>query len=447
MHRFSAFMPILLVFAAVPACSLEPSPTADVALRRPARPPGQPAQAAVAAGDAEDLYRKLLHPGYAGRTLRLKGRYVLSATAGVAAIDRLLSEDGFVEDDLDARVLEATQLGYIDLGDRDLEGQNQMVYVDQVADHIEVDPSHGETVIDGTQLESDTVRLDHYSVPDLQFVENRSLVRAREGNHIEGITLRWRYLGGAFQQAISVEGTGSRIKDCTFDVPGIQAGILAYARGKDVEGGQVSAELVGNIGDERVTVSFVIASTLFTRGAQTDIALIGNHMAPRLMVQHPASEAGTVRVTSRNNRYLSSTDGPGVLVRGGLAPGRFTHSMGNRSELTSVDDRFDGGDAGVIIVGGQGFGDKEASGNVVKVDLLRSTFHGPTIAATAADGPGSDNLVELLVRRSVADPSVAVESSHGAGDGNRMQIIGSQAEWEASNTGLIPPAAEFFVDG
>jgi hypothetical protein len=431
MHRFLLFALALMFFAATPACSSETKPSSTVE---------------VTAGDSGDLYRKLLHPDYAGRTLRLKGAYVLSATTGTAAVDRLLSEDGFAETDLNARVFEATRLGYLDLGDRHLEGENRMVYVDQIADHVDVDPTNGETVIDGTQLESNTVSLSHYLVTELEFFENRSLVRAKEGNHIKGITLRWKHLGGKFQQAISLEGNGSHIEGCKFDVPGIQAGILAYARGKDLEGGRVSAELVGNIGDDRISFAFVIASTLFTRNAQTDISLVGNNLARQVVIQNPASEGGTVRVTSQNNRYLSLPDVPGVLVRGGFSPAQFTHSRQNRSEFASLDDRFDGSGAGLMARGGHGFEDKEASSNVVKVDLVRASFHGTTIDVAGVAGTGNDNLVELLVRQSVADPSVAVRAEHGVGVNNRVQITGSRAEWEATNTGLLPPAAEFFLD-
>ena len=140
-------------------------------------------------GSAADLYYKLLHPGFGGSTLALKGTYDLSGPLGSVAVRRVVSEVSgadpsavdvaamsaadFAALGLDPAVASAVRLGYLDAGDRDLRGENLMTLEDGIAHSTD-----RATVINGALLEKSDLSFPHVSSPGVQFDENRSLIRA-----------------------------------------------------------------------------------------------------------------------------------------------------------------------------------------------------------------------------------------------------------------------------
>ena len=166
----------------------------------------------VAAGDVADLYAKVNARETAGHTLLLSGTYVLDPALG--------DEAG-----------PATRGGYLDLGDRSLVGTNVLTDLDGdgVPDAIGWDASSGqpifvdpgaETFIDASGIALDPpgqkiIVEGQDGFRSLPF--NRPLIRAPEGNTVQGVTVRWN-VGPLTLGTINIQGgRGGRVRDCVVE--------------------------------------------------------------------------------------------------------------------------------------------------------------------------------------------------------------------------------------
>ncbi len=385
------------------------------------------------------LYRYLLDPQFAGMTLRLtEHEYMLGAWAGQEALASLgvgqFTRDAYEALGLDAEVAVMAERGYINLGDRSLLGVNVMTY-DRDGIAVDVDAKKGLTVLDGRGLEALLWDVRHYEHRLAVFPENRPLIRAERGNRIERLTLHWSPYSSIFQPTLAVVGPGVRVAECTFQATG--PAILVYPAG--MANLSISAEIVGNV-IRRMDRYAIVASTFMCGNARTDLFLSGNRIQGdvvggfgHLLIHNANADQGEIHVTSGRNRYLGPTTG--IRVRGGH--GFLTDATRNTVILDSIDDRFDGLQAGVLVWGGAGT--HRADDNRVVVRLIGSHFErtGTTNVGAVArqGGPGENNHVRIFVHGATdrnGMPFVAFDGLSSCGVNNRVEVEGNPEAWQSN---------------
>ena len=212
-----------------------------------------------------------------------------------------------------------------------------------------------------------------------------------------------------------------------------------------------------------VTNEVHVAANLFTVSAR------GGNGTSHLRIQSMGSEDGHVRVTSSGNRYVNrttNTAGQGALtVFAGQTNSAYGSAARNRSEVVSVNDRFEHNATAIFVRGGNSGVDVRARDNEVVLELSAPTFVGNTVILNAAGAQApasatpavtaatSGNLVTLLVRHLALVPGSAAQSillAHGVGPvgaDNALRIVGSATAWQKTNPGVPTPADGFFAAG
>jgi hypothetical protein len=385
----------------------------------------------VARGDAQDLYAKLADPATAGHTLFLSGTYRLTPEGSGAKTS-----------------------GYLELGDRHLRGENVMLS-DADGVPVAVDPA-GETVIDGSGLVAEPEPL---VVSDglPAFTRSRALIRASQGNVIEGLTVIWPAPGtfGPGGAIRLLAGTGGRVTSCHVIAFGI--GIFVNNAGKAAEGTVLVAEVSENLVTRQGAHPGILITNLLTRDARTRAYVDGNRVqggagTGHLRIQNQNSTTSVLDVTTTRNRFVAAPVA-GVEVYGGNAVlFRTIASSGNRASWTSTGDWFERNATAILLRAGSINGDD----NTIQVRIKRARFtdNQVTINVAGHDGIGSGNRARLLVRQSEQVSGGPVEASHQIGsDGvdNVVSVIGNPNAWIRTNRGLpLPadpadPSASFFT--
>lgn len=384
------------------------------------------------------LYRHLLDPQFAGMTLKLTAHeYVLGARAGKEALVSLgvgqFTRNAYEALGLDAEVAMMAERGYINLGDRSLLGVNVMTYDrDDIA--ADVDDKEGLTVLDGSGLEPLLWDVQHYERKLTVFTENRPLVRAERGNRIERLTLRWSPYSSIFQPTLAVVGPAVQVAECKFEATG--PAILVYPAG--MPSLSISGEIVGNV-IRRMDRYAIVASTFMCGNARNDLCLSGNRIEGEviggfghLLIHNANADGGEIHVTSGRNRYLGPTTG--IRVRGGNA--FLTDATRNSVVLNSIDDRFEGMQAGVLVWGAAGA--HRADDNEVVVRLIGSRFERTGTANVAAvgrqGGAGENNHVRIFVHGATDTsgmPFIAFDGLSSCGVNNRVEVEGNPEAWES----------------
>jgi hypothetical protein len=390
------------------------------------------------------LYRHLLDPQFAGMTLKLTAHeYMLGARAGQEALVSLgvgrFTRDAYDALRLDSAVAVMAEKGYIHLGDRSLLGVNVMTY-DRDGVAVDVDEKKGLTVLDGSGLEALLWDVQHYECKLTVFAENRPLIRAERGNRIERLTLRWSPYSSVFQPTLAVVGPAVQVVECKFEATG--PAILVYPAG--MPNLSISAEIVGNV-IRRTDRYAIVASTFMCRNARNDLFLSGNRIEGEVvggfghvLIHNANADGGEIHVTSGRNRYLGPTTG--IRVRGGNA--FLTDATRNSIILNSIDDRFEGMQAGVLVWGAAGA--HRADDNEVVVRLIGSRFERTATANVGAvgrqGGPGENNHVRIFVH-GATDPSgmpfIAFDGLSSCGVNNRVEVVGNPEAWETNPEMLL----------
>ena len=390
----------------------------------------------VAHSDAQDLYRKLADPQFAGYRLLLSGTYVLTAS-GEGAATR----------------------GYIVLTDRHLLGTNVMTQEGGIARGVQPGT---ETLVDGTSLVHETEHVaGSEGLPS--FDRPRALIAAMNGNAIEGISVKWNNALAAGGAIRILGGNGARVARCRIEAP--SNGIFVNNVGKNAEGTLLTAEITETFVKRTGTNPGILIANLVTRNARSEVSVSrcrveGAAGIGQLRMQNQNSEHCEVRVTSSKNRFTAG-DGIqgaswGVVAFGATAAiSADFASSDNQTHLKSSDDIIEGcGDAnnggGIVIRGGSING----NGNFISAE-----FHRPRIAiantvrsiaafgfdptAQNLSGPGSGNRVRLLVRqceyasggRFVAKHQIGVNAAN-----NKVEVVGNAVAWQQTNGALPKPA-------
>jgi len=390
------------------------------------------------------LYRHLLEPGFAGMTLKLAAHeYMLGARAGQEALVSLgvgqFTRDAYDALGIDSEVAVMAEKGYIHLGDRSLLGVNVMTY-DRDGVAVDVDERKGLTVLDGNGLDALLWEVQHYEHRLTVFAENRPLIRAERGNRIERLTLRWSPYNSVFQPTLAVVGPAVQIAECKFEATG--PAILVYPAG--MSNLSISAEIVGNV-IGRMDRYAIVASTFMCGNARNDLFLSGNRIEGEViggfghvLIHNANADGGEIHVTSGRNRYLGPTTG--IRVRGGNA--FLTDATRNSIILNSIDDRFEGMQAGVLVWGAAGA--HRADGNEVVARLIGSRFERTASVNVGAvgrqGGPGENNHVRIFVQGATDTsdmPFIAFDGLSSCGVNNRVEVVGNPEAWE-TNPEMLP---------
>jgi hypothetical protein len=156
-----------------------------------------------------------------------------------------------------------------------------------------------------------------------------------------------------------------------------------------------------------------------------------------VLIHNANADGGEIHVTSGRNRYLGPTTG--IRVRGGNA--FLTDATRNSVILNSINDRFEGMRAGVLVWGRQALIaptiTRLSSGSS---EVVSNGRRPPTSGQSAGRGAGENNHVRIFVH-GATDPSgmpfIAFDGLSSCGVNNRVEVVGNPEAWE-TNPEMLP---------